>query len=277
MRVNKKYRARALEELDVLNLVYLTDEEYESYWFELEGIRRKIAMSLGLKTRMKILDVGTGWGLFALEMAKQLKRGKIVGIDIVGEDIARARKLVREAELEEIISIEKMDATGLSYPSNKFDLATSFLGMRDIYMTRGKAGVKKTVEGMIRVVKPNGKIALCITPPEDMDTEDQKMAVKLEGEIFGAASLSKRFYIDLFRENNVALHEKRTFMTNKKLTANQTKIELGEGIEIAKRIYGKRVPQLNEVWEKHGKEIKTFGYGMYSKIIMLLGRKQMKM
>lgn len=273
MRVNKKDRARAVEELGVLNSVYLTDEEYESYWFGLEGMRRKIAKNLGLKARMEILDVGTGWGLFALEMAKHLKKGKIVGIDIVGEDITRARKLVREANLEDIISIQKMDATQLAYPSNNFDLGTSFLGMRDIYMTRGKAGVEKTVEEMIRVIKPNGKIALCITPPEDMDTEDQRIAVKLEGEIFGAVSLPNRFYIDLFRENNVALCEKQAFLTNKKLTVHQTKIELGEGIEIAKRIYGKKVPQLKKVWEKHGNEIETFGYGMYSKIIMLLGQK----
>jgi predicted O-methyltransferase YrrM len=40
---------------------------------------------------MKILEIGTGWGLFAIEMAKQLKRGKIVGIDITLEDLSMAR------------------------------------------------------------------------------------------------------------------------------------------------------------------------------------------
>lgn len=256
-----------------MNSVYLTDEEYQTYWVELAGVRKEVAENLELQIGMTILDVGTGWGLFALEMAKQLKKGKIVGIDIVGEDVERARKLVRKARLEDVVSVRKMDATQLSYPDNNFDLATSFLGMRDIYMTRGKAGVQKTVEGMIRVVKPNSKIALCITPLEDMETEDQRIAVNLEGEIFGAVSLSKKFYTDLFRENNVALCETRAFLTNKKLTAQQTKTELREGIEIAKRTYGKRVPELEEIWEKYGKEIEAFGYGMYSKIVMLVAQK----
>lgn len=256
-----------------MNSVYLTDEEYRTYWFRLEGLRKNISESLGLKAGMKILDVGAGWGLFAIEMAKQLKKGEVVGIDIASDDIINARKLVKEAEVEDIVSIQEMDATELSFPDNHFDLATSFLGMRDIHMTRGKRGVKKAVEEMIRVVKPNGKIVLCVTPLEDMETEDQRIAVKLEGKIFGAASLSKKFYFDIFKENNVMLIETRAYFTNKKLTASQAKTELKEGIEIARRIYVKKVPEFREVWDKYGKKIDAFGYGMYSKIVMVVAQK----
>lgn len=256
-----------------MNSVYLTDEEYRTYWFRLEGLRKNISESLGLKAGMKILDVGAGWGLFAIEMAKQLKKGEVVGIDIASDDIINARKLVKEAEVEDIVSIQEMDATELSFRDNHFDLATSFLGMRDIHMTRGKIGVKKAVEEMIRVVKPNGKIVLCVTPLEDMETEDQRIAVKLEGKIFGAASLSKKFYFDIFKENNVMLIETRVYFTNKKLTASQAKTELKEGIEIARRIYVKKVPEFREVWDKYGKKIDAFGYGMYSKIVMVVAQK----
>lgn len=256
-----------------MNSVYLTDEEYRTYWFRLEGLRKNISESLGLKAGMKILDVGAGWGLFAIEMAKQLKKGEVVGIDIASDDIINARKLVKEAEVEDIVSIQEMDATELSFRDNHFDLATSFLGMRDIHMTRGKRGVKKAVEEMIRVVKPNGKIVLCVTPLEDMETEDQRIAVKLEGKIFGAASLSKKFYFDIFKENNVMLIETRAYFTNKKLTASQAKTELKEGIEIARRIYVKKVPEFREVWDKYGKKIDAFGYGMYSKIVMVVAQK----
>lgn len=256
-----------------MNSAYLTDAEYQSYWFRLEGMRKKIAENLVLKTEMKILDVGTGWGFFALEMAKRIEEGEIIGIDIVDEDIERARKLVKEDELENIISIQRMDATKLSFPDNYFDFVTSFLGMRDIHMTRGRIGVKKAVEEMIRVVNPRGKIVLCVTPPEDMETEDQKLAVKLEGDIFGAKSMPKQFYIDIFEENNAILTETRVYLTNKKLTAGQAKIELEDGLAIARKIYGIKVSSIREVWDNYGKRMETFGYGMYSKIVMLLALK----
>jgi len=252
---------------------YLADEEYRTYWFHLGGLRKQISESLSLTKGMKVLDVGTGYGLFAIEMAKQLKQGRIVGIDIVDDGVANARKLVKRAEVADIVSIVKMDAVKLSFIDSCFDMAASFLGMRDIHMTRGRKGVEKTVKEMIRVVKPRGKIVLCITPPEDMETEDQKIAVKLEGEIFGAKSLPKKFYFDIFNENNVVLLGTRAYFTHKKMTADQTKNEFKDGIEIATKIYGRKVPSFREVWNKHGEKIEAFGYGMYSKIVVLAAQK----
>lgn len=49
--------------------------------------------------------------------------------------------------------------------------------------------------------------------------------------------------------------------------------ELKEGIEIVRRIYGKKVPEFREVWERYGKKIEAFGYGMYSKIVMVVAQK----
>ncbi len=252
---------------------YLTDEEYRTYWFNLEGIRASICESLKLKNRMKVLDVGTGYALFAIEMAKKLQNGMIVGVDIADDDVNNARKLVEKAEVSDKVSIIKTDAVRLPFPNIYFDLATSFLGMRDIHMTRGRTGVKKTVEEMIRVVKPNGGIVLCTTPPEDMETEDQRIAVRLEGEIFGAMSLPKRFYEDVFRRKNVVLTQTSAFFTRRKMTANQTKTEFKDGIKIARTIYGGKVPSFHNVWQKYGRKIEAYGYGMYSKIVVLEGRK----
>ena len=258
-----------------MNTEYLTDEEYETYWVKLQGIRRSISKDLGLTEGMEILDVGTGWGFFAIEVAKQLKRGKIVGIDITLEATNMARKLVGEAEVADVVQVRRMDATELSFPDNHFDLATSFLGMRDIYMTRGEGGVKKATEEMIRVTGLGGRIALCITPPEDMETEEQRIAVETEGKVFGAVSLPKKFYVDIFRDNNVVLKEKKAYYTDKKLTANQAMTELKEGIEIARKVYGKHVPDFKDVWDTYGNRIEAFGYGMYSKIVLLVGEKRL--
>jgi len=256
-----------------VNSEYLTDEEYRMYWIKLGETRKAACESLRFTEGMKVLDVGTGYGYFAEEMAKQLKRGEIVGIDIAATDTNKAKKRIKEVGVADIVSVMRMDAIELAFQDNCFDLATSFLGMRDIHMTRGRKGVKRAVEEMVRVVKPCGKIVLCITPPEDMETEDQKIAVEVEGKVFGAVSLPKKFYFDIFRENNVVLSQTRTYRTNKKLSANQAKIELTEGIEIVKEIYGREAPPFKKVWDRYGKKIEAFGYGMYSKIIMLLAEK----
>jgi len=251
---------------------YLTDEEYEMYWFRLGGLRKAISEDLGLSAGMKILDVGTGWGHFAIEMAKLLKEGKVVGIDITSE-VDKARQFAKRNKVDDIVQIMRMDATDLRFPDNSFDLAASFLGMRDIHMTRGEKGVKKAVREMIRVTKEGGRIALCITPPEDMETEDQRIAVEVEGKIFGAKSLPKEFYIDIFRNNHIELRKTGAYYTNKKLTAHQARIELKEGIEIARKVYGKNVRDFEDVWSEYGERIETFGYGMYSKVVLLIGEK----
>jgi len=250
---------------------YLADDEYRCYWSKLRGMRKAISESLGIASGITILDVGTGWGLFAIEIARQARRGTIIGIDIVSEEIAR--KTVRDARVSDIVDIMRMDATDLSFRDNCFHLTTSFLGMRDIHMTRGEEGVERATKEMTRVTKPNGRIALTITPPEDMETEDQRIAVEVEGEVFGARSLPKRFYTGIFKDNNVTVKEIITHYTHRKLTSNQAMTELREGIEIARKIYLKNVPDLADVWDRYGERIEAFGYGMYSKTVTMIGEK----
>lgn len=231
---------------------YLTDVEYKTYWIKLEGVRGKIVEKINYLEDSKILDVGTGWGLFSLELAK------------------RARLM---NNMEEKISIKEMDATSLDFPDEHFDLTTSFLGMRDIHMTRGENGVRKAGEEMIRVTKAQGKIVLCLTPPEDMDQESLRIAVEVEGDVFGAKSLPKGFYIDIFQENNVHINNISSFYTGKKLIVRQAQNEIREGLEIVKRVYKLPVQSFTEVWSKYGELVEKQGYGMYSKIIVIQARK----
>jgi len=251
---------------------YLSNREYEAYWFKLGGLRGAISRDLGLSDGVKALDVGTGWGFFAIEMAKNIQKGEIIGIDITSE-VGAAKKFAKEYGVGNVLEALKTDATNLCFLNDSFDLTASFLGMRDIYMTRGEKGVGKAIQEMIRVTKLGGQIALCLTPPEDMETEDQRLAVEVEGEVFGAKSLSKEFYLNIFQKNHVKFTKTKVYYTRKKLTAHQTQVELKEGIAIARRVYSKNVPDAEDVWGKYGEKIETFGYGMYSKIILLIGKK----
>jgi len=157
--------------------------------------------------------------------------------------------------------------------SDVFDHATSFLGMRDIYMTRGRKGVESTIEEMIRASKKTGRIALAVTPPDLAEVMAVRVAIDVEGEVFGARSMPSTFYTELLKENGVDATERKLYSTGLMMTTEQTKVELKEGIEIVKEIYGRDVQDFDEVWTRYGSTIERHGYGMYSKITVISGKK----
>lgn len=64
----------------------------------------------------------------------------------------------------------------------------------------------------------------------------------------------------------------KTYTTGRKMTAEQTKKELRDGIEIAGDIYNRDPPNFEEVWRRYGPIIERHGYGMYSKITVFVGK-----
>lgn len=252
---------------------YLSDEEYERYWVELGGTREAIAQDLTKEVSALVLDVACGWGYYTFQLALNHPLGKIVAVDIIPSAFTNMRKELRKHQTYENIELLLADATRMPLKDAVFDLSTSFLGMRDIYMTLGREGVKGSIIEMIRTLKKQGRIALAVTPPDLAETEELRIAVEVEGEIFGAKSLSSTFYKDFFKENGIRLSSAKSYNTGQKMTATQTKRELRDGIEIARKIYKKKVPDFEEVWKRYGPMIERYGYGMYSKITLLGGTK----
>jgi len=191
---------------------YLTDEEYEGYWDELGGVRSAIARHLAEDEPRSILDVGCGWGYYTSHLASGNRGGEVVAIDLVPEAFTNMRRIVGE-KFTDSISPVLADASRLPVRGCSFDLATSFLGMRDIYMTTSEEGVRSTVEGMIRALRPRGRIALALTPPDLADSEDQSIAIEVEGDVFGAASPPSSFYEPILESRGVELLERPAFYT----------------------------------------------------------------
>jgi len=254
-------------------LRFLTDEEYDRYWDELGGTREAIALDLRRDEDALVLDVACGWGYYTFQLALTHPSGMIVAVDIVPSAFTNIQRKKRDLGTTNNIGPLMADAASLPVRDGVFDLATNFLGMRDIYMTREKAGVEKSVKEMIRATRKMGRIALAVTPPDLAETEDLRVAVEVEGEVFGARSLPSRFYTNLFRENGIRLLGMNSYFTGSKMTADQTRTELIDGIRIAREIYGREVPNFEEVWERYGPAIERSGYGMYSKITLFLGEK----
>lgn len=132
---------------------YISNPEYETYYRKLNNLRSRIAADLPIRPGMRILDVGTGEGFFAMEVARCDGSLKITGIDISKSSIRNARKNVRREGLQNQIDILQMDATRMSFQNREFDLAVNFTGLEDIHMTRARVGVQRTFLEVARVLK----------------------------------------------------------------------------------------------------------------------------
>ena len=158
---------------------YVSDQEFQTCYETLNGLRSRIVRDLPLKPRMHILDLATGYGYFAIEVAKFDKSSKIKGIDISLNSIETARKNIDREGLKEQIEILNMDATKMSFKNEEFDMVINFTGLEDIHMTSGKQGVTKTFLEVSRVLKPGSYFCYVVMPPEEMETNAQKIAVAL--------------------------------------------------------------------------------------------------
>ena len=248
----------------------MTDEEYEEYWGSLGGTRSAIAKDTVGCAGSLALDVPCGYGYYTLQLSSTAPTGCIVAVDIVPSAFTNMRKLLSSSDDSNVDPL-MADSSLLPLRSGVFDIATSFLGMRDIYMTRGRAGVESTIAEMIRASKGSGSIALAVTPPDLAEDPAVRVAIDVEGEVFGARSLPFTFYAEFLKANGFETIAGETYSTRLKMTAEQTKVELEEGIEIARTIYGREVPDFEEVWEKYGSTIERHGYGMYSQITVVSG------
>lgn len=252
-------------------LRFMTNAEYENYWNELGGTREAIAREISRRDGSLVLDVACGYGYYTMKLSSNNPSGTVVAVDVVSSAFTNMRKLLSRPGPHVNIKPLMADSCLLPLRNDVFDIATSFLGMRDIYMTRGKRGVESTMGEMIRSSKNTGRIALAVTPPDLATTKAVRVAIDVEGEVFGAKSLPFTFHTGLLKENGVGPIEKKTYITGLMMTADQTKVELEEGIEIARTIYGRNVPDFDEIWEKYGSTIERHGYGMYTEITVVSG------
>jgi len=119
----------------------------------IDKIWRKTAIKLLEEDNPQyILDVATGTGDVALQIAKQLQPKKIVGIDISNEMLAIGRKKIAKQNLQKIITLEEADSENLPFEDNTFDAITVAYGVRNF------ENLEKGLSEMYRVLKPNGKM-----------------------------------------------------------------------------------------------------------------------
>lgn len=105
----------------------------------------------------KILDVGTGTGIVALEAVNTIgAQGHVTAIDLSDGMLSVAREKTRGKSLESRIEYLKMDAENLTFPDNSFDAALS------LYALRHFPNPEKSVREIYRVLKPGARIVVAV-------------------------------------------------------------------------------------------------------------------
>jgi ubiquinone/menaquinone biosynthesis C-methylase UbiE len=252
---------------------FISDGEYPRFFENLGGLRRRIVADLPLEPGMHILDLATGYGYFAMAVAKQVGRIKIVGIDLSRSDVCKAQRNSLTRGLTDRIKIVQMDATNMGFRDGYFDAVVNFLGLEDIHMTRDRAGVRQTFTEVSEVLKPGGGFCFVAMPPEEMQGQAQKLETAVFSYTCGATWLSLGEYQKMLDAAGFELTRKESYVTGKKLTPKQAGEYIGFACQNVPKIYGIRTPKFEIVWKKFGQQIQASGLGYYSKVVLLCARK----
>jgi demethylmenaquinone methyltransferase / 2-methoxy-6-polyprenyl-1,4-benzoquinol methylase len=115
--------------------------------------RKRTVAALAIAARpARVLDVATGTGDLAIDIARRHPAAEVIGIDPSANMLAVGRRKV--TRFDGRIVLEQGDAQALPYDDDHFDAVTIAFGIRNV-SDRG-LGLRE----MARVCKPGGRIAI---------------------------------------------------------------------------------------------------------------------
>jgi len=117
------------------------------------GWRRFTARQAGLKPGDQVLDIATGTGDLAFELARYVgPQGRVVGLDFVEEMLVRAEAKAKGMGLASVCQFVHGNALDLPFPDESFDAASIAFGLRNV------TDWERCLREMRRVVRPGGRV-----------------------------------------------------------------------------------------------------------------------
>jgi len=122
--------------------------------------RQRAAELASVSPGDRVLDVATGTGDLALELARHVSPGgEVVGIDF-SERMLELARTKAEAVSDARVRFESANALALPFPDSAYDAATVGFGARNF------ADLERGLTEMARVVRPGGRVVVLeITTP----------------------------------------------------------------------------------------------------------------
>ena len=115
--------------------------------------RKKAVAIISDNNPRTILDVATGTGDFAIQ-AMSCNPENIIGVDISEGMLDKGRQKLEKRGLSSIIQLKYGDSEDLPFDENQFDAIVVGFGVRNF------ENLQKGLSEMLRVLKPNGKVAI---------------------------------------------------------------------------------------------------------------------
>lgn len=103
----------------------------------------------------RILDLGTGSGEMAIELAKKFPESEVIGLDLSEPMLDIAKLFCERSNLQERVKFENGDALELPYEDCSFDIVVS---LNTIHMVEYPVEMLNEIE---RVLAPSGRLVLC--------------------------------------------------------------------------------------------------------------------
>ena len=116
--------------------------------------RTKAITELNSVSPDTVLDVATGTGDIALEVARRIKPKRVVGIDISAGMLEVGKKKVKNKNLDTIIELQVADSEAIPFMDESFDGAIVAFGVRNF------ENLSKGLNEMNRVLKKKGKVVI---------------------------------------------------------------------------------------------------------------------
>ena len=120
----------------------------------LDPLYRRVADEVTTLAPSMVLDVGTGPGALAIEIARRCESCSVVGVDLALEMLATAEDRARGAGVSDRVSFRVADAADLPLADGSVDVAVSTLSLhhwRD---------VPAILRELHRVVRPGGRVLI---------------------------------------------------------------------------------------------------------------------
>lgn len=117
--------------------------------------RRRAAALASLAPGSRVLDVATGTGDLAFELARRVgPPGEVVGLDFVPKMLALAQKKAQRRVEGKWCRFVAGNAMALPFPDASFDAVTIAFGLRNL------RDIGAALTEMIRVVRPGGRVVV---------------------------------------------------------------------------------------------------------------------